>query len=106
MIWLKLIKEVVASPDRVRHNKPLNKNFMERKMDEFKITKTQALTLLASTTFRDFTKNDWACFAGCESENPRIGENGPYMVVIDGDIINILHNDDIYGGQLFTLTEN
>jgi hypothetical protein len=69
------------------------------------LTPAQALVLIAKTEFRQFTKNDWACFSGCESTNPLVGEIGDYCIVLDGEVVNIIHCGDGYGGQLFNLNE-
>jgi hypothetical protein len=66
---------------------------------------TQALLLIARTEFVPFTQSDWDAFCGCESENPLIGYNGDYCLVLDGDTVNIIGSDDEYGGQLFNLNE-
>ena len=44
-----------------------------------------AFRLVATATFRPFTKIDWMAFAGCESENPMIAELPDLFIVIDGD---------------------
>lgn len=36
-----------------------------------------------TTALRAFTRQDWQCFAGCESENPLIGEESNLVVVVD-----------------------
>ena len=60
---------------------------------------------LAETEFKPFIKADWDAFAGCESENPFIGYYGEFTIVIDGDMINIVHGEDLYGGQMFCLKQ-
>ena len=54
------------------------------------MTASQILALVARTEFRPFTKHDWQAFAGCNSDEPLIGENGDYTVVIDGETIEVL----------------
>jgi hypothetical protein len=66
---------------------------------------TQALLLIARTEFSPFTETDWMAFSGCESANPLIGYNGSYTIILDGDCVNILAEDDDCGGQLFNLKE-
>ncbi len=68
-------------------------------------TKAELFALIASTTFSPFTKSDWDAFAGCESENPMIGASGMFTIVLDGSMVNIIHEEDGYGGQLFELNQ-
>lgn len=66
-------------------------------------THKAALAMLAATTMRPFTENDWDCFAGCETANPTIGEFGDYLLVRDGDVLNLLAEGDEGGGELYNL---
>jgi len=68
------------------------------------LTAAQVLTLVSKATFKDFDKYDWQAFSGCESSDPRIGSADDYTIILDGDVINIIHEDDACGGQLFNLT--
>ena len=68
-------------------------------------TKAELLDLMVKTTFRAFTEADWWGFAGCETENPLIGEYNDFTIVIDGEMINIVHPEDSYGGQLYSLNQ-
>jgi hypothetical protein len=68
-------------------------------------TKTELFSVMAQTTFKPFDKMDWDAFAGCESKNPLIGYYGDFTIVIDGGLINIVHSEDMYGGQLFELNK-
>jgi len=72
---------------------------------ETKLSMTEALSLIAKTQFSPFTEADWFAFAGCESDDPVIGYNGDFAIVVDGDTVNIIHAEDEYGGQLFCLSE-
>lgn len=65
----------------------------------------EVLFLITQTKFKHFTENDWEAFLGCESENPLIGYNGDYTLVLDGETLNIIHAEDLYGGKLFSLAE-
>lgn len=50
-----------------------------------KLTQTAALTLLARSAFREFTKVDWHAFAGCETRDPLICDTRrDWVIVIDG----------------------
>ena len=64
-----------------------------------------ALFLLTRTKFKHFRENDWEAFSGCESENPLIGYNGDYTLVLDGENLSIIHADDEYGGKMYSLAE-
>lgn len=63
----------------------------------------EALRMLATTEMKPFNKMDWCAYAGCESKDPMIGESGEFTIVLDGDLLNICHQDDGYGGTLFKL---
>lgn len=63
----------------------------------------EALQMLATANMRPFTKDDWLGFAGCETKDPMIGEFESFTIVLDGDLVNIVHGDDGYGGTLFQL---
>lgn len=44
--------------------------------------------------FREFTRDDWDAFAGCEDANPLICDDIPTVcIVIDGASINVNHVD-------------
>ena len=66
---------------------------------------TEALLLIARTEFSPFSETDFQAFAGAESANPLIGYNGSYTIVVDGDCVNIIGEDDDCGGQIFNLRE-
>lgn len=68
------------------------------------VTVSQALSMLAATAMRPFTKNDWYAFSGCEDPNPTIGEFQDYTLVQDGAALLVLQSGDEYGGQPFTLS--
>jgi|LakMenEpi03Aug12_release.lakeMendotaPanAssembly.Ray.scaffolds.fasta_scaffold1400243_2 hypothetical protein len=68
-------------------------------------TQAELLTVMAKTEFKPFDKADWDAFAGCETAEPMIGYYGEFTIVIDGDMINIVHGEDMYGGQLFGLNK-
>jgi|688.fasta_scaffold2305393_2 hypothetical protein len=68
-------------------------------------TMAQLMVSMAKTEFKPFTNADWDVFAGCETENPLIGFDGEFCLVIDGNNVNIIHPDDEFGGQLFELTQ-
>lgn len=60
-----------------------------------------ARQLLCDTKMRPFTKEDWMAFAGCESEDPQIGVNGDFTLVMDGSTLLIVHKDDEGGGEIY-----
>ena len=53
----------------------------------------EILSLVARTEFRPFTKVDWMLYAGCESAEPFIGENGDYVILIDGETIAVMDDE-------------
>ena len=53
----------------------------------------EAMKLIATTEFRPFTKSDWEAFSGCQNENPMIGENGRWTIVIDGNEVTFCYED-------------
>lgn len=63
------------------------------------MTKPTKITrdLLASLTFRPFTKSDWYGFQGCESPIPFIAETPEFTVIIDGDYAELYIHDDEFG---------
>ena len=63
----------------------------------------EALKMLAATTMRQFTREDWYGFSGCETKDPMIGEFGDFTIVLDSSTLNIIHGEDMYGGTLFEL---
>jgi hypothetical protein len=65
----------------------------------------EALKLIALTKFSAFSEEDFYAFSGAESEDPVIGYNGEFTIVIDGETINIIHESDETGGQLLRLSE-
>jgi hypothetical protein len=68
-------------------------------------TQAELLILIAKTKFEPFNEGDWFCFAGCESDNPFIGYSDEFTIVLDGHLINIIHSEDSYGGQLFGMNQ-
>ena len=48
-----------------------------------------ALIMVAKTEFHPFTLSDYEAFSGVTSEYPMIGECEDYIIVIDGDVIQI-----------------
>jgi hypothetical protein len=75
-------------------------------MPEFSYpTQAELFTVMAQTQFKPFDKMDWDAFAGCETKNPLIGYYNDFTIVIDGEMINIVHFDDGYGGQMYTLKQ-
>lgn len=71
--------------------------------NEHHVTASRALQFVRETKLRGFTTTDWQAFAGCETAAPMIGEFDDYTVIVDGDSITILHADDEFGGQMFTV---
>lgn len=74
------------------------------------ITAAQALNMLALTTMRNFDRNDWHAFSGCESRSPMIGEFGDeyvgqFTLVVDGDTLLVINEDTMLdGGIMFNLS--
>ena len=68
-------------------------------------TQAELLAIIGQTEFKPFNEGDWFAFAGCESENPLIGYYNDFVIVLDGHLINIVHSEDDYGGQLFELNK-
>lgn len=66
-------------------------------------TQPELLSIMAKTEFKPFTKADWFCFSGCETDEPLIGYYEEFTIVIDGDIVNIIEVADEFGGQLYKL---
>ena len=62
---------------------------------------TTALLMVAKTEFRPFNEIDYDSFAGVTSDNPMVGEYEDYVIVIDGDVIQIT---DYEIGSLYSFT--
>ena len=60
------------------------------------MTREQALMLVATTQMKPFTKADWMCYSGCETENPLIGETDEWVVIVDGNEIEILPIEPLF----------
>lgn len=41
-------------------------------------------------TFRKFDKNDWNAFSGCESDQPMIADHDNFVLIVDGDSIEVI----------------
>jgi hypothetical protein len=67
-------------------------------------TASELLTIISKTEFENFTQSDWDGFNGCESKEPRIGYHEEFTIVLDGDVINMVHHEDLYGGVLYQLS--
>jgi hypothetical protein len=48
---------------------------------------------LSSLDFRPFTKNDWMAFQGCESPDPLIAETEDGLIILDGNTMTIMFDD-------------
>lgn len=67
------------------------------------LNRTEALSLIAQTTFHPFTNADYMSFSGVTSDKPYIGENGDYLIILDGNTIQF---QDMEGDfQSFYITE-
>ena len=53
----------------------------------------EAMKLIATTEFRPFTKSDWEAFSGCQTDNPMIGENDRWTIIIDGNEVTFCYED-------------
>lgn len=61
--------------------------------------KATALKILAECEFRPFTKGDWQCFAGCESNYPLICEDYKgFLIIIDGGSFTFYPHEALYEG--------
>lgn len=57
------------------------------------MTREFALSLIAEIQFRPFDKHDFMAFSGVDTENPLIGENDEYLVILDGNMVDIFPID-------------
>lgn len=48
-----------------------------------------ALLMVAKTKFEPFSASDFDAFSGVNSDNPMIGEYKDYLIIIDGEVIEI-----------------
>lgn len=65
----------------------------------------EALRLLAIAEMKPFTPMDWDAFAGCESKEPLIGEVDDFAIVLDDNVLLIVHGEDNFGGVTFEMKE-
>lgn len=68
------------------------------------LSAAEAFILMAKTEFREFDKNDWDCFCGCESANPLIGYNGEYTLILDGENLGVFSDTINFEGNVYRLT--
>ena len=65
------------------------------------------LRMVAKSKFEPFQKADWQAFLDCQTPNPMIAycDEGEHVftLVLDGPVLNILQDDDAFGGYLYTL---
>lgn len=70
-------------------------------------TRAEALRLIATCSFREFTKADWYGFQGCESESPMIGEtkfqDRDILIVLDDEKVLMLYAMDGGEGGMYML---
>ena len=65
-------------------------------------TEAELFSLIARTEFKPLDAGERQTWAGCESENPLIGYDGEFAIVIDGDNVTISHCEDEFGGRMYT----
>jgi len=65
----------------------------------------ELMTIIATSKFRPFDKYDYMAFSGAISENPLIAETDEYTIVLDGHIVNMVYQEDQFGGQLYSLIQ-
>lgn len=66
-------------------------------------TNAELLPILTQTKFHPFDTADWMVWSGCTTKNPLIGEYGEFTIIIDGNIINMIHSEEEFGGELYEL---
>jgi hypothetical protein len=66
-------------------------------------TQAELFSLIAKTEFKPLDAVERQTWAGCESENPLIGYNGEFAIIIDGENITISHGEDEFGGRMYNL---
>jgi len=66
-------------------------------------TQAELFSLIARTEFKPLDAVERQTWAGCESENPLIGYNGEFAIVIDGENITVSHCEDEFGGRMYNL---
>jgi hypothetical protein len=50
---------------------------------------------------RDFDKDDWAAYAGCETDTPFIGHGKDFTVIVDGRWVEVHPQDDLTSAHPF-----
>jgi hypothetical protein len=46
--------------------------------------------MIAKTTFRPFSDNEWNAYAGVQTRNPLIGEYNNFIIIIDGEVASFV----------------
>lgn len=68
------------------------------------MTTTDALMLIATLNFKPFDKHDYMSFSGVKSEQPMIAYTDENVVIIDGEEIEIINNENEFV-SLFRIEE-
>lgn len=66
-------------------------------------TVVEALKVIATTEFKPFDKHDWEAFAGCQTDEPMIGEIGDLIIVLDGEYAEFYLGDEIAQFELSSI---
>lgn len=54
------------------------------------LDRNAALILIAQTEFRPFNLVDYDVYAGVEGDNPYIGESNDYIIILDGNMVQLI----------------
>lgn len=56
------------------------------------MTGSEAFALVARATFEPFNEFDFETFSGVETENPLIAEIDDLVLILDGNVLEVIHN--------------
>ena len=57
------------------------------------MTEAEALRLLLKANTRPFTPTDYDAFSGVEGPDPRIGEAGGYVIIVDENQVSFVNEE-------------
>jgi hypothetical protein len=66
-----------------------------------KLTATEALALIARSTFSPMDEADYEAFAGVEQENCLMAETDEFIIILDGSVAQFLEID---GGDVYNFS--
>jgi len=60
------------------------------------VTPDLVVEILSRNPLQPFNEADWNAFCGCETENPRIAYEENLVIILDGDVVQVIDYDSEY----------